>query len=72
MTYKLSRIFFPTFISFIVLACLLKLEEKYHNYIFQIDPSFDSGPQIDIPLYLFLFIPSVFALLFQATIVIPF
>lgn len=72
MMNKLSKIFFPTLLSFITFGWLLKLEEIYHDYIFQIDPSFDSGPQIDIPLYIILFIPFLFALLFQATSVIPF
>lgn len=72
MIFKLSQIFLPNLISFFVLACLLKLEDLYHNYIYKSDPSFDLGPQIDIPIYIILFVPFVFAILFQVVVIIPF
>jgi hypothetical protein len=72
MNSKISNIVFPTLMGFIVLAVLLKLEDKFHDSFYSTVPNFDSGPQVDIPLAFVLAIPFVLALIFQAFAVLPF
>ncbi len=72
MSFRLSKIFFPTLTGFLVLGGLLELEDKYHGYLFTPHPNFDSGPQIDIPLFFVLIVPFILALIFQALAILPF
>jgi hypothetical protein len=69
---KFLNVFIPTIASFFVLAALLKLEDKYHSFLFTTDPNFDPGPLMEVHLFIILGIPFLFALIFQALGVLPF